>query len=614
MGLRLASVVLVAILIGGISGIRQWEATAPVPVPLESACTLRFRQPGASWTTVRPVERAQDPGAFYDYYSASAHTEFVEAFVSKAYFYRDTATGRLYLFVHHNIDEAGSNDATVDFDFSGLPVGVGVVLSDDPGELQLGRPVEGQWHFWLNTDGGVLGAFPASGWDVTIAPTWGGPEPMTAWRFVDGSGTHYGLDMAKSLEVASVCNEAPTAAAGGPYAGVEGSPIMFDAGKSSDPDGDALTYSWDWDNDGGFDETTTAATVPHTWPDDFNGVVILRVSDGSLSSTSAASVAVANAPPAVSIDPSGIPTALEGGTTTFDTVVTDPGADTIQVTWAVEGLGSVTRTYFTGAAPTSFSDLTSWTVGDDGSYVVTITATDDDGGSARLDATLDVTNANPIVSLEPALEPVALAFRIAGEKWHDVSVSLFDRSGVHIGGGSVTRMPGSPDDQLLDLGTVDVSPASGLRALVVYTPEDDPVDGQPDGANPGWVILTFPDGSEVRIQHMFNVRHTDTYVWDVDLLPAIASHGFSFNARASDPGSDDLTFRWTFGDGTSFSETAYNDGASPDPPKSPGGTFPFGAASTVRHGFASPGTYVVTVVVTDDDGGLATVSVVITIP
>ncbi len=225
MGVRLASIVLMAVLLVGSAAI--WSPGSDPPgEPSTPTCTLRIRQAGGAWTSVTPVDRAKDPVAYYDYFSVSAHTEFVEAYVSKAFFYRNTATGKLYFFVHHNIDEGGSPDAIVDFDFAGLPAAVAVVLSDDPGEFRLGRAVEGQWHFFVNTDGGVLGEFPTgSDWSFTVSPTWGGPDPMRAWRFVDGSGIHEDLDMGKPLEVASVCNRPPTAVLGGPYVGPEGSSI-----------------------------------------------------------------------------------------------------------------------------------------------------------------------------------------------------------------------------------------------------------------------------------------------------------------------------------------------------------------------------------------------------
>ena len=41
-------------------------------------------------------------------------------------------------------------------------------------------------------------------------------------------------------------NRAPTASIGGPYSDLEGATITFDGHGSRDPDGDSLTYSWDF--------------------------------------------------------------------------------------------------------------------------------------------------------------------------------------------------------------------------------------------------------------------------------------------------------------------------------------------------------------------------------
>lgn len=159
---------------------------------------------------VTPVERATNDADYYDYWSASAHTEFVEPYVSKMYLYTNTLTDELSFFVHHNIDSTpphiGSSNAQVDFDFVGLPAGVTSALTDDnPVEFDLTRPVEGAWHFWYNTDGGVVGDLPTdSGWSFSIYPDFYGPDPMTSWVYVDGDGTEYSFDMTQPVTISRV--------------------------------------------------------------------------------------------------------------------------------------------------------------------------------------------------------------------------------------------------------------------------------------------------------------------------------------------------------------------------------------------------------------------------
>ena len=91
----------------------------------------------------------------------------------------------------------------------------------------------------------------------------------------------------------------------------------------------------------------------------------------------------------------------------------------------------------------------------------------------------------------------------------------------------------------------------------------------------------------------------DGHLYPLDLI--------TFDGSAVDPGSDDLSFAWEFGDGTSLSgRTYFNDGLGPDPPNSPGGTFSFTAEDSVQHAYDLPGNYVVRLTVRDDDGAEAT--------
>lgn len=75
-----------------------------------------------------------------------------------------------------------------------------------------------------------------------------------------------------------VTNLPPVADANGPYTGVVGSPITFNGTGSYDPDGTILSYEWDLDDDGEFDDAT-GATPTKTWAAPYTGDISLRVTD-----------------------------------------------------------------------------------------------------------------------------------------------------------------------------------------------------------------------------------------------------------------------------------------------------------------------------------------------
>ena len=79
----------------------------------------------------------------------------------------------------------------------------------------------------------------------------------------------------------TVQNLAPTADAGGPYTGTAGIPVTMSASASSDPGGGPLTYSWDLDNDGLFDDAT-GEVVTYTWTVVGTYTVTVQVADAQL--------------------------------------------------------------------------------------------------------------------------------------------------------------------------------------------------------------------------------------------------------------------------------------------------------------------------------------------
>jgi len=86
-------------------------------------------------------------------------------------------------------------------------------------------------------------------------------------------------------------NEAPVAGsvtATPPIALASGTNVSFTAQGASDPDGDPLTYSWDF----GDGATGSGQTTSHTYADAGNYNVVVTVSDSKLSATASGSVTV----------------------------------------------------------------------------------------------------------------------------------------------------------------------------------------------------------------------------------------------------------------------------------------------------------------------------------
>ena len=75
-------------------------------------------------------------------------------------------------------------------------------------------------------------------------------------------------------------NQPPVAEAGGPYTVAEGDSVQLDASGTTDADlpSDVLTYEWDFDGDGDYDDAS-GATTDMTWHDDGVYAIGLKVTD-----------------------------------------------------------------------------------------------------------------------------------------------------------------------------------------------------------------------------------------------------------------------------------------------------------------------------------------------
>ena len=198
-------------------------------------------------------------------------------------------------------------------------------------------------------------------------------------------------------------NQAPVSNPGGPYTGSEGSAIGFNGTASSDPDGDALTYKWDFDNDGIVDATT--ATASHAYPDNGSYTAKLTVEDGK-GGTNSKTVAVT----VTNIAPTGIlaNTAPVDEGTSFSvslSSITDPSATDIAAgfTYAFDCGGGA------GYGAYGASASVACPTADNATRTVRGKVRDKDGGETEYTGTAVVKNVAPSLgALNVPATPLAL--------------------------------------------------------------------------------------------------------------------------------------------------------------------------------------------------------------
>ncbi|MFC0624326.1 M36 family metallopeptidase [Kribbella deserti] len=264
----------------------------------------------------------------------------------------------------------------------------------------------------------------------------------------------------------------PTPVITGPATVAEGSAIQF-SGTSSTVGGDAgdtLKYAWDLDNDGQFDDSVSA-TPSWTFGDNGARTVRLWVSNtAGYSNVTTHAVTVTNVAPTVTIDPNQLATAVENNSLTVKATFTDPGwLDTFASTLTpgtpyLPGVaGTVATNPLAPPAPVTGQTQASITYGDNGTYKLSVSVSDDDGdtGSDLLQVT--VSNKNPLATIDDSnavmINGVPTVFADAGQLVQ-LSAGITD--------------PGSDDlSSQWNWGDGNLSPLVKSR---VNAPADDPVN------------------------------------------------------------------------------------------------------------------------------------------
>jgi hypothetical protein len=271
----------------------------------------------------------------------------------------------------------------------------------------------------------------------------------------------------------------------------------------------------------------------------------------------------------------------------------DPEGKPLTYSWDLDGDGS--------CDDSSGTDKPTFTrVGNDGTTIVKVCVRDDVGLTAEDTAEVKVTNVAPAIEVsDPSSVAENTAVTVAGTirdpGWLDSLTATIDWGD----GSAVQTLTGTTEnerpDSTLTFSTSHIYGDNGTYSPKVCAADDDTTPCK---------TLAAP---------VTNVKPTaviDTSgTVSVNGIPTVIAHAganVDFGARITDPGSDDLTVTWDWGDGTpaDISISLVNPPV-PDPPLSPS-IQPRDISAASDHAFGKACVYTSGLAVIDDDGGSTT--------
>jgi len=279
-----------------------------------------------------------------------------------------------------------------------------------------------------------------------------GSFPVT---LVVNDGTADSTPSVTSAEITEpVVNAPPRANPGGPYTGQPNVAVAFDGTGSSDPNGDSLTYSWDF----GDGSMGTGPTPTHIYAADGVYEIGLTVNDGQLDSAIGTTIVEIATPPANSApvaDAGGPYSGSPGVAVSFDgSGSTDPNGDPLTYAWnfgdGMTGTGPTPNHVYATAGNYEVTLVVSDGVFESAPATTTagiVEAAESDSSATLYDANCASCHGDPWGG--PAVDDTLVGKRrVAGARTCSIEGSIF---GTSVFPGGVPEMA-----HLKGLGTADV--------------------------------------------------------------------------------------------------------------------------------------------------------------
>ena len=350
--------------------------------------------------------------------------------------------------------------------------------------------------------------------------------------------------------------------------------------QAIDPNGDTVTYSLTVNAGGRFaiNSSTGVVTVANSTLLDgpATHTITVQASDGAGGTSSASfTIAVNNVAPQ-NVNAGADQTVNEGSAVNLSGSFSDPGsADTQTQTWSVVASNGQTIANASGGG-------FSFTPNDNGTYTVTYTVVDDDNGTTSDTVVVTVDNVAPVITTLTINSSVINENGSVTISGNFTDAGSADTHSVLIGWGN---------GETFSVALVVQSNGSGTFTATHQYLDDNPTGSSSDPYTISATVTDDDGGVSVSSTVHITVNNVAPVAGAITapLDPVAVTNVISVSANFTDIGTlDTHSAVWNWGDSsTSIGAVTESNGSG---------------SVTGSHAYSTPGVYVVTLTVTDDDG------------